>query len=67
MPLTKRSLTQETKERTLANRYNVKRKLGSGNFGTVFVVEDLKSEETWLVAMSELSSILCLLFSFFSF
>ena len=49
MPFTKRSLSHEMKERTLANRYKVERKLGSGNFGTVYVVEDLKSDERWLV------------------
>ena len=51
MPSTRRSQTQGFKERTLANRYKVLRKLGSGNFGTVFVVEDLKSDEKWLVLM----------------
>ena len=51
MPSTRRSQTQELKERTLANRYKMLRKLGSGNFGTVFVVEDLKSDEKWLVLM----------------
>jgi len=49
MPSTRRSQTQGFKERTLANRYKVLRKLGSGNFGTVFVVEDLKSDEKWKV------------------
>ena len=48
---------QEMKERTLVNRYSVKRKLGSGSFGTVYVVEDLKSDENWLVAILEMSSI----------
>ena len=54
MPSTRRSQTQELKERTLANRYKMLRKLGSGNFGTVFVVEDLKSDEKWLALMLSL-------------
>ena len=31
--------------KVLANRYNVGAKLGSGNFGTVFLVTDLQSNE----------------------
>ena len=50
MPSMKRTSSQEVKDtRILANRYKVQRKLGSGSFGTVFVVEDLKSDEIWLV------------------
>ena len=34
---------EETKAlRVLANRYQVQKKLGSGNFGTAFLVKDLK-------------------------
>lgn len=36
--------------RVLANRYRVEKKLGSGNFGTAFLVFDLKAgkeEEEW--------------------
>ena len=29
-------------KRVLANRYQVEKKLGSGNFGTAFLVKDLK-------------------------
>lgn len=50
MPSTKTSSSKETKKKILVNRYKVDRKLGSGNFGTVFVVEDLKSEDKWLVS-----------------
>lgn len=50
MPSTKGTARQGAKERILVNRYKVQRKLGSGSFGTVFVVEDLKSDEKWLVA-----------------
>ncbi|XP_065064442.1 serine/threonine-protein kinase Nek11-like [Rhopilema esculentum] len=49
MPQTNGAKNQDGKERILANRYNVCRKLGSGNFGTVFVVEDLKGDEKWKV------------------
>jgi serine/threonine protein kinase len=31
-------------KRILANRYRVEKKLGSGNYGTAFLVTDLKSE-----------------------
>ena len=50
MPSTKTPPSKETKKKILVNRYKVDRKLGSGNFGTVFVVEDLKSEDKWLVS-----------------
>ena len=50
MPSTRTSSSKETKKKVLVNRYKVDRKLGSGNFGTVFVVEDLKSEDKWLVS-----------------
>lgn len=32
-------------KRVLANRYRVEKKLGSGNFGTAFLVTDLKENE----------------------
>ena len=38
------SLNDEDK-RVLANRYRVEKKLGSGNFGTAFVVTDLKEND----------------------
>lgn len=32
-------------KRVLANRYRVEKKLGSGNYGTAFLVKDLKTNE----------------------
>ena len=54
MPSNKTQTGKEAKPRTLANRYRVDRKLGSGSFGTVHLVEDLKSEDRWYV-----NTILC--------
>ena len=36
---------QEESNIIVANRYSVSRKLGSGSYGTVFVVSDLKTSE----------------------
>lgn len=32
-------------KRVVVNRYRVEKKLGSGNFGTAFLVKDLKAKE----------------------
>ncbi|XP_013411835.1 serine/threonine-protein kinase Nek11 [Lingula anatina] len=52
MPLPKKiprgrrsSKEEEEEKRILANRYQVERKLGSGNFGTAFLVKDLKCKD----------------------
>ena len=43
------SLTKEeneaTNKRILAKRYRIEKKLGSGNYGTAFLVTDLKNDE----------------------
>lgn len=33
--------------RVFANRYRMEKRLGSGSFGTVFLVEDMKTKEEW--------------------
>ena len=35
----------DDEKRVLADRYRVEKKLGSGNFGTAFVVTDLKEKD----------------------
>lgn len=35
----------DDEKRVLANRYRVEKKLGSGNYGTAFLVKDLKTNE----------------------
>jgi hypothetical protein len=35
----------DDEKRVLGDRYRVEKKLGSGNFGTAFVVTDLKENE----------------------
>ncbi|CAF0886112.1 unnamed protein product [Brachionus calyciflorus] len=39
------SITADDDKRVVANRYRVEKKLGSGNFGTAFLVTDLKTDE----------------------
>lgn len=34
----------QSEKRMLANRYRIEKKLGSGNYGTAFLVTDLKDE-----------------------
>lgn len=41
----KSSNINDDDKRVLANRYRVEKKLGSGNFGTAFLVTDLKEKE----------------------
>ena len=45
MPLPKQLRKPEKKKRVLANRYRVEKRLGSGNFGTAWLVTDLKCKE----------------------
>lgn len=41
----KQQSLNDDEKRVLANRYRVEKKLGSGNFGTAFLVTDLKENE----------------------
>jgi NIMA (never in mitosis gene a)-related kinase 11 len=43
--LKKENLSSNDEKRIIANRYRVEKKLGSGNFGTAFLVTDLKENE----------------------
>lgn len=45
MPLPKQLQKPEKKKRVLANRYRVEKRLGSGNFGTAWLVTDLKCKD----------------------
>ena len=38
----------DSEKRVLANRYRIEKKLGSGNFGTAFLVTDLNDENEQL-------------------
>eukprot|EP00794_Sanderia_malayensis_P018887 gene18887-20789_t len=49
MPSTKNGNEKEAKQRILANRYRIVKKLGSGSFGVVHLVEDYKSQDKWKV------------------
>ena len=43
MPLSRNTKEKNSAEkRVLANRYQVEKKLGSGNFGTAFIVKDIR-------------------------
>jgi len=37
--------TPDEDKRVIVNRYRVEKKLGSGNFGTAFLVTDLKAKD----------------------
>ena len=46
--LKKSTSITDGEKRVLANRYRVEKKLGSGNFGTAFLVTDLKMDELYI-------------------
>lgn len=41
----KLSDTPDDKKRVVVNRYRIEKKLGSGNFGTAYLVKDLKTQD----------------------
>ena len=43
-PATAASTVPDEKKRVIVNRYRVEKKLGSGNFGTAYLVTDLKTK-----------------------
>lgn len=53
MPLPKkipselRAKMSATHGRTMGNRYCIQKKLGSGNYGTAYLVHDLKNNKEW--------------------
>lgn len=40
------STVPDEKKRVIVNRYRVEKKLGSGNFGTAYLVTDLKTKNS---------------------
>jgi hypothetical protein len=45
MPPPREMTKQNDEKRVLANRYRIEKKLGSGNYGTAYLVTDLKDND----------------------
>ena len=55
---------EDEQSQIVANRYSVSKKLGSGSYGTVFLVSDLKTFETEYVILHYIIIIYNLLSSY---
>ena len=55
---------EDEQSQIVANRYSVSKKLGSGSYGTVFLVSDLKTFETEYVILHYIIMIYNLLSSY---
>jgi serine/threonine protein kinase len=55
MPRPKNAESGPSEKKVLGDRYRVEKKLGSGNFGTAFLVTDLVDEVEQLKVLKEIS------------